>query len=97
MYLQLFSSKPKVKEIHLGGGTPTFFSPHHLEVLITGILEDVEIAEEFEFGFEGHPNNTTEEHLQKLYDLGFMRVSFGVQDYDPVVQKAINRVQLSIS
>jgi len=43
--------------------------------------------------FEGHPNNTTREQLQKLYDLGFRRVSFGVQDYSEKVQKAINRVQ----
>jgi radical SAM superfamily enzyme YgiQ (UPF0313 family) len=43
--------------------------------------------------FEGHPNNTTREHLQKLYDLGFRRVSFGVQDYSEKVQTAINRIQ----
>jgi oxygen-independent coproporphyrinogen-3 oxidase len=43
--------------------------------------------------FEGHPNNTTREHLQKLYDLGFRRVSFGVQSYSETVQKAINRIQ----
>ncbi|MBK9224527.1 MAG: oxygen-independent coproporphyrinogen III oxidase [Flavobacterium sp.] len=43
--------------------------------------------------FEGHPNNTTRQHLQKLYDLGFRRVSFGVQDYSEKVQKAIHREQ----
>jgi oxygen-independent coproporphyrinogen-3 oxidase len=43
--------------------------------------------------FEGHPNNTTREHLQHLYDIGFRRVSFGVQSYSETVQKAINRVQ----
>ena len=45
------------------------------------------------FSFEGHPNNTTEAHLQTLYNWGFRRVSYGVQDNDPVVQKAINRMQ----
>ncbi|HRM13333.1 MAG TPA: coproporphyrinogen III oxidase, partial [Flavobacterium sp.] len=48
---------------------------------------------EYEFSFEGHPNNTSHDHLQKLYDLGFKRVSFGVQDYSEKVQKAIHRLQ----
>ena len=43
--------------------------------------------------FEGHPNNTTKQHLQTLYNLGFRRVSFGVQDYSPKVQEAIHRIQ----
>ena len=93
LYLQLFKEKPKLKELHLGGGTPTFFSPENLRTLLEGIFSTVEIAEHQEFSFEGHPNNTTREHLQTLYDLGFRRASFGVQDYDLKVQKAINRIQ----
>lgn len=93
LYLQLFDEKPKLKELHLGGGTPTFFSPENLKTLLQGIFDTVEIADHPEFSFEGHPNNTTKMHLQTLYDLGFRRVSFGVQDYDPKVQKAINRIQ----
>lgn len=93
LYLELFEERPKLKELHLGGGTPTFFSPKNLKTLLEGIFETVEIAEHPEFSFEGHPNNTTKDHLQTLYDLGFRRVSFGVQDYDPKVQKAINRIQ----
>lgn len=93
LYLNLFETKPKLKELHLGGGTPTFFSPENLKKLLSGIFETVEIAAQPEFSFEGHPNNTTKEHLQTLYDLGFRRCSFGVQDYDPQVQKAINRIQ----
>lgn len=93
LYLQLFNEKPKLKELHLGGGTPTFFSPENLRTLLEGIFSTVEIAEHQEFSFEGHPNNTTREHLQTLYDLGFRRASFGVQDYDLKVQKAINRIQ----
>ena len=85
--------KPVLKELHLGGGTPTFFSPANLKNLLERLFETVEIAEHQEFSFEGHPNNTTKEHLQTLYDLGFRRCSFGVQDYDPIVQKAINRIQ----
>ena len=85
--------KAKLKELHLGGGTPTFFSPENLKILLEGIFSTVEIAKNPEFSFEGHPNNTTKEHLQTLYDLGFRRCSFGVQDYDLKVQKAINRIQ----
>jgi len=61
--------------------------------LINGILADADVTDNYEFSFEGHPNNTTKEHLQTLYDLGFRRNSFGVQDYDPLVQKTINRIQ----
>ncbi|QOW10264.1 oxygen-independent coproporphyrinogen III oxidase [Kaistella flava (ex Peng et al. 2021)] len=93
LYVKLFGRTPKIKELHLGGGTPTFFSPANLRLLLEGIFAKAEIAEHPEFSFEGHPNNTTREHLQTLYDLGFRRASFGVQDYDPQVQKAINRIQ----
>ncbi|WP_179376438.1 oxygen-independent coproporphyrinogen III oxidase [Winogradskyella wichelsiae] len=93
LYLQLLEGKPKIKELHLGGGTPTFFSPEHLNLLISGLLNTSDLAEDYEFSFEGHPNNTTEAHLQTLYDLGFRRVSYGVQDYNINIQKAINRVQ----
>ncbi|WP_125719549.1 oxygen-independent coproporphyrinogen III oxidase [Flavobacterium ustbae] len=93
MYCNLLSEKPKIKEIHLGGGTPTFFSKENLESLINGIFDHAVKAENHEFSFEGHPNNTTYEQLKKLYDLGFRRVSFGVQDYSATVQKAINRIQ----
>ncbi len=93
LYCNLFDSKPVIKEIHLGGGTPTFFSPKNLEQLINGIISKAEIAEIYEFSFEGHPNNTTRAHLQILYNLGFRRVSFGVQDYSETVQKAIHRIQ----
>lgn len=93
LYVALFAKKPIVKELHLGGGTPTFFSPENLKILINGIFAKADKAENHEFSFEGHPNNTTKEHLQVLYDLGFRRVSYGVQDYNEKVQKAINRKQ----
>lgn len=93
LYCDIFPRKPIIKEIHLGGGTPTFFSPENLERLINGIFQYATKAEEHEFSFEGHPNNTTKQHLQTLYDLGFRRVSFGVQDYSPKVQEAIHRIQ----
>lgn len=93
LYCDMFPEKPVIKEIHLGGGTPTFFSPKHLTELLEGILSRATVAEDYEFSFEGHPNNTTREHLETFYNLGFRRVSFGVQDYSPKVQKAINRIQ----
>ncbi len=93
LYTDLFGARPIIKELHLGGGTPTFFSPANLEVLIQGILRIATLHPDFEFSFEGHPNNTTKEHLKILYDLGFRRVSFGVQDYSIKIQKAINRQQ----
>ncbi|WP_026166388.1 oxygen-independent coproporphyrinogen III oxidase [Gracilimonas tropica] len=93
LYTDFLPFTPTIKEIHLGGGTPTFFSSGNLKRLIYGILERAELKDDFEFSFEGHPNNTSKEHLQTLYDLGFRRVSYGVQDYDPKVQFAINRIQ----
>lgn len=93
LYLELFDEKPIIKELHLGGGTPTFFSPENLKRLISGILSQSKLADNYEFSFEGHPNNTTQKHLQALYDVGFRRVSYGVQDYNKTVQQAINRIQ----
>jgi oxygen-independent coproporphyrinogen-3 oxidase len=93
LYAKLFDEEIIVKEIHLGGGTPTFFSSKNLKRLIDGIFENAVQHEAFEFSFEAHPNETTKEQLETLYDLGFKRTSFGIQDYDPIVQKAINRIQ----
>ncbi|MEM9077070.1 MAG: oxygen-independent coproporphyrinogen III oxidase [Bacteroidota bacterium] len=93
LYVNLLGEKPVIKELHLGGGTPTFFSPENLTLLIQGILRKGQRAIDAEFSFEGHPNNTTKAHLQALYNVGFKRVCFGVQDYNETVQKAINRIQ----
>lgn len=93
LYCDLFSGRPIIKELHLGGGTPTFFSPENLEILIQGIFYRADRAEDYEFSFEGHPNNTNKDHLQALYNVGFRRVSYGVQDYSEKVQKAIHRIQ----
>ncbi|NCI47015.1 oxygen-independent coproporphyrinogen III oxidase [Sediminibacterium soli] len=93
MYRGLMNQAPKIRSIHLGGGTPTFFSPGHLEELISFIMEDSLVAADHQFSVEGHPNNTTETHLSVLARLGFTRVSYGVQDNDPEVQHIINRIQ----
>ncbi len=93
LYLQLMDSRPVIREVHLGGGTPTFFSPDNLTKLLNSIFENATIHPQHEFSFEGHPNNTSKEHLEALYKLGFERVSYGVQDNDPEVQRIINRIQ----
>lgn len=93
MYLSLFHEKPVIREMHLGGGTPTFFSPANLKRFISYIFDRSVVHPQHEFSVEGHPNNTTREHLQTLFDLGFRRVSYGVQDNDPEVQRIINRIQ----
>jgi oxygen-independent coproporphyrinogen-3 oxidase len=93
LYLNQFEGKPLIKEIHLGGGTPTFFSPENLAHLLSTILNTVDISKDHDFSFEGHPSNTTKAHLKILYDLGFKRVSFGIQDFDEKVQDTINRYQ----
>ena len=90
---QLMSEPPIIREIHLGGGTPTFFSPSNLELLIESITRKAIVHPRHEFSIEGHPNNTTKEHLKTLYRLGFRRISYGVQDLDPEVQRIINRIQ----
>ena len=93
LYCYLLPSKPKLKELHIGGGTPTFFAPNHINLLVNSILRKVTLADDYEFSFEGHPNNTTYDHLKTFYDFGFRRVSFGVQDYNYDIQRAINRIQ----
>jgi oxygen-independent coproporphyrinogen-3 oxidase len=84
---------PIIREIHLGGGTPTFFYHKNFDRLLSFILKSSIVHPQHEFSIEGHPNNTTIEHLKALYARGFRRISFGVQDNDPIVQQAINRIQ----
>ena len=93
MYVRLMGRLPIIKQIHLGGGTPTFFSVDHLSLLMDGLLKLSKLSDTVAFSFEGHPNNTTAEHLKTLASYGFKRVCYGVQDYSPRVQKAINRIQ----
>jgi len=93
LYRQLMNEPPIIREIHLGGGTPTFFSPRNLEFLISTITKLSIVHPRHEFSIEGHPNNTTKKHLSTLFDLGFRRISYGVQDHDPEVQHIINRIQ----
>jgi oxygen-independent coproporphyrinogen-3 oxidase len=80
--------------VHLGGGTPTFFSAENLERILKPILADARIAsDQFEASVEVHPGHTTREQLVTLRQLGFTRISIGVQDFDPEVQRLVNRHQ----
>lgn len=80
--------------VHLGGGTPTFFSAQHLESILKPIIDSARIdADRFEASVEVHPGHTTREQLQTLRALGFSRISIGVQDFDPEVQQLVNRHQ----
>lgn len=94
LYFSIFGeTKPVIREIHLGGGTPTFFSPENLTKLIEGLLKNANVHPKAQFSFEAHPGNTTDEHLQALFNVGFRRISIGVQDFNPLVLAVINRQQ----
>lgn len=93
LYRNQFGERPLIRELHLGGGTPTFFSAANLRRLMEDLLADCDIHSDHAFSIEGHPNNTSYEHLQTLAALGFRRISYGVQDNDPEVQRIINRIQ----
>lgn len=95
LYLErLGSSLPiPLTELHLGGGTPTFLSAQELDQLIGGILKSVRKTGDYEFSIESDPRVTRPEQLTTLAGLGFRRISLGIQDFDPRVQLAVNRIQ----
>lgn len=86
-------SHKQVEQIHWGGGTPTFLSPAQCAGLMKNLQDSFQIEEDSEISIEVHPNVTTDEHLRRLKQVGFNRISMGVQDFDPVVQEVINRNQ----
>jgi oxygen-independent coproporphyrinogen-3 oxidase len=83
----------RVAQLHLGGGTPTYYTPAKLEELLELIWEKFTFEDGAELGIEVDPRVTSTEHLRSLQKYGFNRLSMGVQDFDPTVQKAINRHQ----
>lgn len=84
----------RFRELHLGGGTPTFLSAQHLKDLLTPILQKTtKDSRDFEASIEVDPRRTSADQLQTLRELGFTRVSMGVQDFNPEVQKLVNRFQ----
>src|SRR5277367_705963 len=82
-----------VVQFHWGGGTPTYLTPPQIEDLFTFTREHFTFAPDAEIGIEVDPRVTSRAHLETLRKLGFNRLSMGIQDFDPLVQKTINRVQ----
>lgn len=94
LYAAILPKNIQIKELHFGGGTPTFFDVNMLLKLLQALFGSNEInPKEVDLSFEAHPGNTTEDHLTGLYNFGFRRLSLGIQDYNREVQEAINRVQ----
>ncbi len=83
----------KISQLHLGGGTPTYYHPEELAELLDHVLDHFEPSDDAELAIEVDPRVTTFEHLDVLAERGFNRVSMGVQDFTPRVQEAVNRVQ----
>lgn len=82
-----------VSQLHLGGGTPTFLSNDELRELMLMLKRNFGFVAGGEYSVEVDPRTVNEERLSLLLELGFNRLSFGVQDFDPEVQKAVHRVQ----
>ena len=80
-------------QLHLGGGTPTYYSPEELDSLMVALLADYSPLEGAELAVELDPRVTSKEHLDVLAERGFNRMSLGVQDFTPSVQEKIHRVQ----
>lgn len=90
---QIDTSRRQVVQIHWGGGTPTFLKPEQLTRVFHALERSFDLAPEAEVSIEVHPPVTTFEQLETLRTLGFNRLSMGIQDFDPVVQEAVNRIQ----
>lgn len=82
-----------VRHLHFGGGTPTVIDPQDLGALMTLLRERFEFLPDAEIAIESDPRTLTEDMAAKIGELGFTRASFGVQEFDPKVQEAINRLQ----
>ena len=82
-----------VTQLHLGGGTPTFLSDAELRELMAMLKRSFNLAPGGEYSIEVDPRTIDASRLDTLAELGFNRLSFGVQDFDPAVQKAVHRVQ----
>lgn len=92
---KLFDKKRSVTQLHLGGGTPTYLTQVQLTDLMDTLHSafNLDTSEQRQFSLEVDPRTITPTQIQQLRDLGFNRISFGVQDFDPDVQKAVNRIQ----
>ena len=87
-----FDSDRLVRQLHLGGGTPTFLSVDQIQRLMDLLKRHFTFAEDAEIGLEVDPRTVDPSGIRRLHEIGFNRISIGVQDLDPAVQKAVNRV-----
>ncbi|MBC8378354.1 MAG: oxygen-independent coproporphyrinogen III oxidase [Planctomycetes bacterium] len=91
----LFDSSRVVNQLHWGGGTPTFLSYEQMKTLMEVTREHFHLRDDDkgEYSIEVDPRETNDQTMKHLRELGFNRVSLGLQDFDPAVQKAVNRLQ----
>ena len=82
-----------VSHLHWGGGTPTALPPDHLDRAMQEVHAHFDITEDAELAIESDPRTLTRDMIRRIGALGFTRASFGVQEFDPAVQRAINRIQ----
>ena len=90
---QLVDPKRVARQLHWGGGTPTYLNPDDIRRLMAMMRKYFTLADDAEVSCEVDPRELTYEHLAALRETGFNRLSFGVQDMDPDVQQAVNRIQ----
>ena len=93
LQIQHLGAGQSISQLHLGGGSPTFFSDSELSELMVMLKESFNFVEGGEYSIEVDPRTVNEDRLAHLSKLGFNRLSFGVQDFDPEVQKAVHRIQ----
>jgi oxygen-independent coproporphyrinogen III oxidase len=93
LHLLLLGEKNTLSQLHLGGGSPTFFNDEELNELITHLKEHFKFTDDGEYAIEVDPRTVDEVRIKHLSEMGFNRISFGVQDFDHDVQKAVHRVQ----
>jgi len=93
MVAGLVDSSSPVRQVHWGGGTPTFLAPAEMTTLMTELRGAFGFAPDAEISIEVDPRKVSEETIALLGRLGFNRISIGVQDFDPEVQRAVNRIQ----
>lgn len=93
MQAALLGDGRRVEQLHFGGGTPTFLSNDEIRKLMGAIRKNFELIEDGEYSIEIDPRKVSDETVALLGEMGFNRISIGVQDFDPEVQKAVNRIQ----
>jgi len=93
LYTSSIGMGQSVSQLHLGGGTPTFLSNDELREWMSVLKRSFNFVAGGEYSVEVDPRTVNEERLALLFELGFNRLSFGVQDFDPEVQKAVHRIQ----